>query len=154
MLNNIKNRSPQFKDTMIFTAWIVGILLIGGLLWYLSQNFREHRMIRMVNASLIQHNDDRRLLSPLKNHLQKGKKNQNYKRFSLLNASGTAVVMTIYDNSIPFVFAAFLDTHGNIQDMLPLNNHSAQAMKRIDKKKLEMYKTRIEEAERNIRNGE
>jgi hypothetical protein len=154
MLENIKNHSPKFKDTLIFAGWIVGILLFGGLLWYLSQDFRAHRTIRTVNAVLIQHNDDRRLQSSLPHNPQSRKIFQNYERFSLLNSAGSAVIMTKYDNTIPFVFAAFLNPNGNIQDILPLDNHSAQTMKRIDEKKITLYKAYIEETERQIRSEE
>jgi hypothetical protein len=154
MFQSIKNHFLKFKDTMIFAAWIVGILLLGGLLWYLTQNFREYRMIRSVNAILIQNDDERRLQSALPHHPQSRRIFQDYERFSMLDSLGNAVIMTGYDNTIPFVFAAFLDANGKVQEMLPLDNHSMQTMNRIDSKKLDIFKARIEESERQIRSEE
>jgi hypothetical protein len=146
----LKNSSPKFKDTLLCTGWIVGILLFGGLLWYLTQDVRENRMIRMINAVLIDNNDARRVLSALPNN-EKSKNHNNYQRFTFVASSDTAVVMTMYDNTIPSVYAAFVNPDGKIQDILPLDNHSAQAMERIEKTKLDEYKMRLEEKERQIR---
>jgi hypothetical protein len=143
MLENIKNTSPKFKDPLIAGGWIVGILIIGGLLWYFTQDFRENRMLRTINAVLIQNNDKRRLQSALDDQ-----------RFSVVSSNGTAVLMTVYNNSIPSVYAVFLDEEGAMNDILPLDNHSAQALERLEKVQLDMYIQDAEEHEKRVRNGE
>ncbi len=139
---------------MILAAWILGILVLGGLLWFLTQDFRDNRMVRTVNALLIHNNDKRRLVSRLPNDSEQGTPFRNYQRFSVWDSSDTAVIITLYDNAVPSVCAAFIDSNGNVIDMLPLNSHSAQVMARMEKKQLDIYKTHIEEHEKQLRSGE
>jgi hypothetical protein len=154
MLENIKKYFFKFKAAIIFSGWIVGILVVGGLLWFFTEDFRDDRVIRTINAILINNNDDRRLQSGLPDDNTSGTFFQNYQRFSLLGSGGTVVVATAYHSSIPFVFAAFIDQNGNIYDILPLGNHSVQVMERIDQKNLDVYTIHIEEHEKQIRSEE
>ncbi|MDR2900153.1 MAG: hypothetical protein LBV20_01345 [Treponema sp.] len=154
MLEDIKTKSPKFKDTILFCCWILGILLVGGLLWYFTQDFRENRMLRTINAILIQNSDTRRLQSTLPDDPKSKRIYQNYQRFSLVNSSDRAVIITMYDNTIPSLCAIFIDNNGMVRDILPLDNHSAQVMERMEKTKLDVYIKHIEENEQQIRSGE
>ncbi len=146
--------SPAVKDTAVFAAWILGILFLGGLLWYFSQDFVENRMLRKVNAVLINNNDGRRAVSALPNGSESDTPFQKYRRFSLYNSSENVTVVTMYNHTVPAVFAVFINSNGEMYDILPLDNHSAQVMGRIEQKKLDAYKIHIEEYEKQIRNGE
>ncbi len=139
---------------MILAAWIVGILVLGGLLWFFTQNFRDNRMLRAVNAVLMNNNDKRRLVSRLTDGSEKRTSFQNYQRFSVWDSSETAVIITLYDNAIPSVCAVFIDSNGKVIDMLPLNSHSVQVMARMEKRQLNMYKMHIEEHEKQLRSEE
>lgn len=151
---NNKNHSPVIKDTAVFAAWILGILFLGSILWYISQDFIENRMLRKVNAVLINNNDVRRLVSVLPNGSKSGTPFQKYQRFSVLHSSESAVVVTIYYNTVPAVFAVFINSNGEVHEFLPLDKHSVQVMGRIEQTKLDAYKIHVEEYERQFRNGE
>jgi hypothetical protein len=154
MLKDIKNNSPKFKDSMILTAWIVGILVIGGLLWFFTQDVRDNRMVRRVNSILIENNDSRRLFSRLPENSKSENPFQNYQRYTLSPSKEVAVIMSMYDNTVPAVCAAFLNAQGEVTDFVPLDFHSAQVMERMDTIKRNAYKTLIEEHEKLIRSGE
>ncbi len=154
MLEYIKNHFPKLKDMMIFAGWILGILVFGGLLWYLTQDFRDHRMVRTINAVLIQNNDRRRVLSVLSDQLTSGRTFQHYERFSVVGSAGIAVVITMYDNAVPAVCAVFVNSDGTVQDFVPLDDHSAQIWGRLEKTKRDVYTIYIEENERHIRRGD
>jgi hypothetical protein len=155
MLENIKNHSPKFKDSMIFAAWILGILVLGALLWYFTQNFRDNRMVRTVNGVLINNNDNRRLISRLEIDSESIRKPfQQSQRFSLLNSTSTALIITMYDDTIPLVCAVFINNDGKVSEFVPLDNHSAQVFSRMEKTKLDTYQTQIEAYEKLIRSGE
>ncbi len=154
MPDDVKDPSQRFKDVFILAGWILGILLIGGLLWFFTQNFRDTRMIRTINRVLINNQESRRLESRLSGGTRSGKNFQNYQRFSLAGSRGVAVVITVYPNSIPASCVALVNSSGVMDSLIPLDDHSVQAMGRIEKKSLDVYKRYIEENEKRIRGGE
>lgn len=146
--------SEKFRDLIFLIAWAGGILILGGLLWFFTQNFRDSRMISTINKVLAEKDDQRRLNSRIKQMAGPGKAILNNQRFTLVNSRGLGVVFIMYDESVPASCLALLNESGVIDRIIPLDSHSAQLLGRFPAGKLDMYKKYIEENERLIRERE
>ena len=154
MAGEIREFSRKFRDAILLAAWVGGILILGGLLWFFTQNFRDTRMVRTVNKLLVSTQDEYRLEARLPRVNGGGKVLQNVQRFSLIQDRGVGVVFTVFTGNNPAVCLAFVNNSGAVERIIPLNSHSAQVLGRVSNNKMDIYKEQIEENEKVIRGRE
>ncbi|MDR2630833.1 MAG: hypothetical protein LBC60_07925 [Spirochaetaceae bacterium] len=136
---NISN----FKEVGILGGWLLGIFLLGGLLWYGTQGARATVMIRAVNMVLEAREDPRRLQAPLFPRLIPEQGNW----FSLVDARGRAVVFSVITDGTLVSFAAMLSPEGKVEDLVPLTGNSLRMADRLSPETMRVYVRRIEAAE-------
>jgi hypothetical protein len=134
---------PGLKDLGIFAGWILGIFLLGGLIWYGTQGARDSVMIRSVNMVLAAREEPRRLKSPLsfRSIPEQGS------RFSLVETNGRAVVFSIITEGAFIPFVALVSPEGKVEELVPLTDNSARIMDRLTPGAITVHTRRIEAAE-------
>jgi hypothetical protein len=133
----------KFKEPGIFGGWLLGIFLLGGLLWYYTQDVRARVMIRSVNLVLEAQDEPRRLQDPLIPRLTP----EQGIRFSLVNAQGLAVVFSIISDGAFVPFAAMISPEGKVEKLVPLTGNSLRMADRLPRETIAIHIRRIEAAE-------
>ena len=131
------------KDLGVFAGWLVGIFLLGGLLWYGTQQTRINMMIRSVNMVLDALEDPRRLKSPLSSRSTP----EQGSRFSLVGTNGRAVVFSIITEGTFVPFVAMISPEGKVEELVPLTGNPDRVLDRLSPGTLTIHTRRIEAAE-------
>jgi hypothetical protein len=146
--NNLKNpKNPKNLTNMenagLVAAWIMGLILAGWLLFFLTRHIQTNTLARAVNKTLAQTEEVRRLeLEPLGG-------NSLGTWFPVVGAEESgggdrALLFSIIDNGIFAPCVAFVLNDGAIE-ILPLNNHAKAVFPRIPGGVIDMYRKRIEQ---------
>lgn len=131
------------KDLGIFAGWLMGIFLLGGLLWYGTQQARANMMIRSVNMVLEALDDPRRLRSPLSFRSTQ----EQGSRFSLVGTNGRAVVFSIITEGTFVPFVAMISPEGKVEELVPLTGNPGYVLDRLTPGTITIHTRRIEAAE-------
>jgi hypothetical protein len=133
----------KFKEPGVLGGWLLGIFLVGGLLWYGTQGARTEMMIRSVNMVLEARKDPRRLQAPLFSRLIPEQGNW----FSLIGTQGKAVVFSIIARGTFLPFAAMISPEGKVEELVPLTGNSIRMVDSLSPETIAIYIRRIEAAE-------
>ncbi|MDR2068654.1 MAG: hypothetical protein LBP71_02165 [Spirochaetaceae bacterium] len=133
----------RFKEPGVLGGWLLGIFLLGGLLWYGTQGARAKVMMRSVNTVLEARGDPRRLQDPLFPWLTP----EQGSWFSLTDAKGRAVVFSIIADGTFVPFAAMISPEGKVEELVPLTGNSIRMADRLSPETIAIYVRRIEAAE-------
>ena len=148
--------SKILKDVALFCGWIIGILVIAGLCWALSQPVRNRFLVRAANRALQYSGDNRRLGElPSSNRTPSNAMGAWYSVIQLRQSRrGTAeenfpevtraYVFTFIGEGTFFPCAAMLTDDGKVQELIPLNSHGARVLSRISPGIIKLYTRRIE----------
>jgi hypothetical protein len=143
---------PQLKDVSVLIGWIGGLLLIGGLCWFLSGPLRARLLMNSVNRVLALSGDPRRLDRPLPfSELGPGASRMGV-WYTVTGAGGSggpgkAFVFTVAAEGAFFPCAAEIDPDGKVKELIPLSRHGEKMIKRLPAGLIRMYIRRIEGAE-------
>ncbi|MDR1863196.1 MAG: hypothetical protein LBQ67_04660 [Treponema sp.] len=136
----------RLKDLSIFIGWIGGLLLIGGLCWFLSRPLRSHLLMQAVNKVLIQADDPRRLTAPVPlPELKPGA--LRIGAWYVMDFSGEgsrAVVFTFIAEGNFFPCLAEINREGMVEKIMPLSRHGESIFRRLSPGSIRIYKRRIE----------
>jgi len=144
---NLLQNSAALKDIMIFLAWIASILIIAGLLWFLTQPLRNRLMIRAVNRVLEQSGDSRWLVQPASPEMGGSLLLGSW--FTMTNESqpeNKVIIFPFIGEGTFFPCAAVVTPDGKVEEFIPLNSHGEKILKRISPGILRIYTRRIEGA--------
>ena len=136
--------TASLKDRGILFGWIAGLLLAAALLWSLSYHFRAACLMRSVNRSLIDMQDDRRLVTPLRRPLA-----GQFPLGCWYTVDGTDslfFVFTIMRDGILVPCGAEISAEGKVKDIVPVGSHARQVLDRIPRGVIHIYTRRIESA--------
>ncbi|MFP3089817.1 hypothetical protein LQZ21_05770 [Treponema sp. TIM-1] len=133
----------KFKEPGVLGAWLLGIFLLGGLLWYGTRDARATMMIRSVNRILAAREDPRRLGEPLFPWVTP----EQGSWFSLADAEGRAVVFSIITDGAFVPFAAMVSPEGRVEELVPLTGNSIRMADRLSQETIAVYIRRIEAVE-------
>lgn len=146
--------SSGLKDTGFLLGWILGLVLIGGLLWFFTQPLRTGLIIRSVNRVLASFDEPRRLGAAISPWGLSGRTAQLGSWYTLAEADGRAVVFPMMSEGILASFIAILSPGGTVEVLLPLSVNSARILKRLSQGTIQTYIRRIEGSEVLISHGE
>jgi hypothetical protein len=132
----------RFKELGVLGGWLLGILLLGGLVWYGTQDARIRRMIRSVNMVLEAREDPRRLQAPLFPRLIP----EQGSWFSLIGTQGKAVVFSVIAKGTFLPFAAMISPEGEVEELIPLTGNSIRMADCLSPETIAIYIRRIEAA--------
>ena len=135
------------KDKLIFSAWILGIILLAGISWHLTQNARVHFLRIAVNQVLELYSDNLRVgeLMDTSINLQSGTGTYFY----LTNTEGTFMSGSVYifsfmAEAVSFPCAAIIDRDGRVREYIALNPQGKSYLLEASSGLLAMYTRRIE----------
>ncbi|QQO07951.1 hypothetical protein [Breznakiella homolactica] len=151
MMTEKPDRQTALKEAGISAAWIMGTLLVIGLLWLFTQPVRERRFIRTVNRVLMQNEDPRRLTAAISAWGLPGRAGQLGSRFETDTPGKIAVVFSMVNDGIPLSCLTFVSENGTVESLIPLSNHASAVMDRIPEITRQTYIRRIESGERILR---
>jgi hypothetical protein len=140
---------PRIKDVSIFIGWIGGLLLIGGLCWFLSMPVRNRLLMRAVNQVLTRSGDSRRLdaVTPPSELTPGALRAGTWYNLAFSRTGGSrAVVFTLVAEGLFFPCAAELNREGRVEEIIPLSRHGEAALRRLSPGSIQIYVRRIEGA--------
>ena len=138
----------SLKDAGILVGWIVGLLLLAGLSWFLTQPARDRFLLDAVNRVLEQSDDSRRLGEAVAPGTVKAGSLMMGSWFTVTGASAEtrAYVFAFIGGGTFFPCAAVVSPEGKVEAYIPLNNYGARVLKQISPGILGIYTRRIEGA--------
>jgi hypothetical protein len=141
-----KSMIARLKDASIFAGWIGGILLIGGLCWFLSAPLRTRLLMRSVNRVLTLAGDPRRLDAAIPpSELSSGAlRTGTWYRMAFSREGSRAVVFTLMAEGRFFPCAAELSPEGRVEEIIPLSREGEKIFKTLSPGSVQIYIRRIE----------
>lgn len=165
-----KGRPPvsPVKDAALLLGWIAGLIIIAGLVWFLTQSARNTFLLKAVNQVLEQSGDSRRLEAPLppgayktflsgmgiwytisENAVQQAKnslKPVNSNKDGFDPGGRRAFVFTFIAEGTFFPCIAVVNSGGKVEEFISLNSYGEKILKRLPAEIIRMYTRRIEGA--------
>jgi hypothetical protein len=137
---------PRLKDASIFMGWIGGLLLIGGLCWFLSTPLRSRLLMKAVNRVLVRTGDSRRLDAPipLSELGPKALRMGTWYGIAFSREGSRAVVFTFIAEGRFFPCVAEVNREGSVKEIVPLSRHGEAIFKGLSPGSLQIYIRRIE----------
>jgi len=137
----MKKLSRSLKEKLIFTAWILGLVIAGTLLWSLTASFRTRLTMNSVNSVLSTMDEGKTLLSPAS--LQAGSNAPFGKWYNISDSNSLFYVFSIMWKGIFVPCAVEISEEGIAADIIPLGNHASQVFRYIPKEHIDVYLHRI-----------
>ncbi|MDR2110615.1 MAG: hypothetical protein LBP32_04840 [Spirochaetaceae bacterium] len=133
--------SSGTKNAGILAGWIGGILIAGGLAWFLTQPLRVNFLMRAVNQVFLRAGEAHRLSAAIPP--------ENHERpfgswYALENSPDRAVVFSVMIDGVLASFAAIVSPEGTVDSVIPLSGHAVQIMDRLPGSTLRPYIRRVE----------
>ena len=127
------------KDKLIFSAWILGIILISGITWHLTVSVRTNFLRIAVNQVFEQYGGNLRL----------GDQKNGVNYFSLTDHMGfsdlgTVYIFSFFTDGLSFPCAAIIGRDGRIQNFIALNPQGQKYLMDASVGLIAMYTRRIE----------
>jgi hypothetical protein len=151
-MSDSRIRPYPVKEWGVVFAWIAGILLLNILLWFLTADIREDRLLQTVNRVLAEKNDPRRL----RRIPDKVYRRQTLGRwYELAGGQGRAAVFSVLSWGSPSSYLAIINEAGRVEEFIPLSVHRAGVSGTTSPGILDIYKRRLESGSAaEERNGE
>ena len=155
---------PQMKDTAILVGWIAGLVLIAGLVWFLTQPVRSTILSKAVNQALEQSGSSHRLEAPVSPGALKHGVSKMGSWYTMTEFSGrkaadagakenpgevqpvktTAFIFAFIGEGAFFPCAAIVSPEGKVEEFIPLSGYGEKIIKRVSPEILKLYTRRIE----------
>jgi hypothetical protein len=137
---------PRLKDLSILAGWIGGLLLIGGLCWFLSAPLRTQRLMKSVNRVFALAGDPRRLDAaiPPSELSSEASRIGTWYNMAFSHAGNRAVVFTLIAEGRFFPCAAEINPEGRVEEIIPLSGEGEGALAVLSPGSIQIYIRRIE----------
>jgi hypothetical protein len=142
-----KTEGPVFsgiKDRAVFVGWIGGLVLIGGIIWFLTQPVWTSFLMRSVNRVLSLEGDQRRLNARLLIPRPSGSVGPLGSWYTMVNSKDTFFVFTIMRDGVLVLCGAQVSPEGIVTAIVPLSDHAKQVLPDIPQGIIQTYIRRIE----------
>ena len=140
---------PRVKDSFILIAWIAGLLLIGGLCWFLTRSVRTDFLKNSINNALIKMGDPRSLEAPItlgniKSGRASGPLSPQGQWFKLKGEENRLLFFTLFSDGTFFPCAAIMNPQGKVAEILALSNRGEKMLANVSPGIIRLYIRRIE----------
>jgi hypothetical protein len=142
------------KDWAVFFGWIGGLIIIGGIVWSLTQPVWTRGLMRSVNRVLSLGEDPRRLNAPLAVPRPSGGAGPLGSWYTLERSEDTFFVFTIMRDGILVLCGAQVSPDGKVVEIVPLSDHAKQVFDDISGGIIQTYIRRIEALGRGKKEGQ
>jgi hypothetical protein len=146
-MSGMKPAAPavlKLREWAIFGGWICGLVLLGGILWFLTKPIRTYSLMRSVNRVLILREDPRRLEAPLPDPRHPGSSVPLGCWYSLEKSGDLFFVFTLMRDGPMALCGVQVSPEGKAGAILPLSGHAEQIVKDMPPGMLQLYIRRIE----------
>ena len=150
-MNGMVRLAPRFKDTLISITWIGGLVLIGGLSWYLTRPLRTNFLMNSIDQALISMGDSRRLEAAVNPEnrgtfgpLNFGPLSTKGHWFSLRGEEDRLLFFTLISDVTFLPCAAILSPEGKVKEIIPLSSRGESALNYVSPVIVRLYIRRIE----------
>jgi hypothetical protein len=134
----------HLKDTLIFAAWISGLLLIGGLSWFLTRPIRTNFLQESINRVLIRIGDYRRVEAPLNPSRRTLGSSPMGQWFRLKDRKGSLLFFICIADGTLLPCAAILNGEGKVEEIIPLSSRGERTFSYVSPGIIKLYIKRIE----------
>jgi hypothetical protein len=135
---------PGLREWAVFTGWICGLVLAGGLAWFFTQPLRIDAMMRSVNRSLARREDPRRLGAPLSLPRITGNSAPLGMWYSLEKTTDRFFVFPLIQDGPLALCGVRVSPEGGVEEFIPLSAHAEQALENLPPGIAQTYIRRIE----------
>lgn len=135
---------PGLREWAVFTGWICGLVLAGGLAWFFTQPLRVDAMMRSVNRSLARREDPRRLIAPLSLPRVKGNAAPLGMWYSLEKTEDRFFVFPLMRDGPLALCGVRVSPEGGVEEFIPLSAHAEQVLEDLPPGIAQTYIRRIE----------
>ena len=140
---------PRLKDTSVFIIWIVGLLLAGGLLWFLTGSVRCNFLKDSINRIFIGSGEERRLeapINPAKTKLPRASGPLSFQGywFSIEREENRLLFFILISNGTFYPCAAIVNPLGKVEDIISLSSRGKRTLDSIPPGIIRLYVRRIE----------
>ncbi|GHV71035.1 hypothetical protein AGMMS49928_21150 [Spirochaetia bacterium] len=139
-----RNLFFRTKDSLLLGAWIGGIILVGGLLWFFTQSLRDEFLKNSVNQVLAMDDGNRRLGPPLSRQKFRRGESLRGRWYSRADSEGRVMVFAVMTDGLRLPCAAMVSQDGLVEEIIPLSLQAERALKRLPSGILKTYILRIE----------
>jgi hypothetical protein len=142
-----KTGAPVFsgvKGWAVFFGWIGGLVILGGIVWSLTQPVRTRALMRSVNRILSLGDDPRQLNTPLAPPRPSGSVSPQGSWYTLADTNDVFFVFPIMRDGILVLCGAQVSPDGKVAEIVPLSDHAKQVFKDIPPGVIQTYIRRIE----------
>jgi hypothetical protein len=144
ILRKFKNIPPQVKRMGIFAGWVAGLMLIGALLWGLTQPVRNRALLNSTNRVLYTKGEETRLEAPVSPWGMPGRASQSGTWFTIVNSRDWGVIFTVVSDGVFTPFLVRMSQDGKAGPLIPLSVHAEAVFQRIPAGQIRIYVRRIE----------
>jgi hypothetical protein len=147
MSDQNKTGAPVFsgiKDWAVFFGWIGGLIILGGIIWSLTQPVRDRGLMFSVNRILSLEEDPRRLSAPLDFPRPSGSARPLGVWYTLVDSGDVFFVFPLMRDGILALCGAQVSPDGKVIEILPLSDHAKQVFGDIPEGLIQTYIRRIE----------
>jgi hypothetical protein len=145
-LDKGKEFLSRVKDPLLVIGWVGGILLLGVLLWGLTQSLRTGILLKSVNKTLAYAGDSRRLEAVILPKQFSGKMGKIGIWYTQAGSENRMLIFSVMSGGILAPFAVEVSPQGKTGVLIPLNRHSEKTMDRLPPGTMDIYIRRIEAA--------
>jgi hypothetical protein len=140
---NPAEASPP-RDWAVFFGWIAGLVLAGGIIWFLTQPLRDQILMNSVNRILAQENGAPLLSAPLSPPRSSGRAAPLGSWYGLENSGDVFFVFALMRDGPLALWGARVSPGGKVEELLPLSGHARQISADLPRGILLTYVHRIE----------
>ena len=137
--------SPEMRrKILLLSAWIGAVLIIGGSLWFFTNNYRTRLLMETINAILRENNGI--TVEALPGLYNTPASVLGGQWFKVSNSSDNIFVFTILRYGITASYAALIDLDGRVKNIIPLSANARQLNEGLPLPVYDFYVDRIEQS--------
>ena len=144
--------SPEIrKKILLLSAWIIAVFVIGGSLWFFTQNFRTRLLADTINKVLLEYEGI--TVEALPGTYNTPASVLGGQWFKVSNSSDSVFLFTIFRYGITASCAALIDSEGRVKSIIPLSGNARQLSEGLPLPVYDFYVRRIEQSFKNRYTG-
>jgi hypothetical protein len=142
------NLNINIKNKALTLGWVLGIILVSGLFWRLTQGLQSYYLLRAVNTVFISMDDPRRVSSSLP---QNGGHGLYGYWYSMYWSDEKMFVFSVIHDGISIPLGAIVNSNNKVKEVIPLSANAIQYFEKLPASVIQMYITRIEKQDRSTK---
>jgi len=137
--------SPEIRrKILLLSAWIGAVFIIGGSLWFFTQNYRTRLLVDTINKILVEYHGI--TVEALPGIYSAPASVLGGQWFKVSDSSDSIFLFTILRYGITASCAALIDSNGRVKNIIPLSDNARQLSEGLPLPVYDFYVYRIEQS--------